>query len=171
MEETNKISFTNGGLHEFNPHRMEELSRLTGSFNKIPEADKPFKSLKTTKKTVSFAKAHKSKKKEANTNAELSSFNYLSSHDLQEPLRKIRTFSSRILEKEQQNLSDSGKDYFQRMQNAAVRMQTIIEDLLELSKMNTSERQFEKTDLAVIVEQVKNDLEETIREKKSGYKL
>jgi PAS domain S-box-containing protein len=59
-------------------------------------------------------------------NTELQSFAYVSSHDLQEPLRKIQAFASRILSKEMQTLSETGKDYFRRMQEAAARMQTLI---------------------------------------------
>ena len=100
-------------------------------------------------------------------NAELQSFAYVSSHDLQEPLRKIQTFAERILEKDQQNLSATGKDYFRRMQNAAERMQTLIEDLLSYSRTNTTDRVFENTDLNIIVEQVKNELKEDIDQKEA----
>src|SRR3990170_8881637 len=61
-----------------------------------------------------------------NMNKELEAFTYISSHDLQEPLRKIQTFASRILEKEIQNLSGSGKNYFRLIQNSAERMQQLI---------------------------------------------
>lgn len=100
-------------------------------------------------------------------NKELQSFTYVSSHDLQEPLRKIQTFSSRILETEYAVLSDKGKDYFQKMNNTARRMQTLIEDLLAFSHTNTSERKFEYTSLNKIVEDVKNDLTESILEKEA----
>jgi PAS domain S-box-containing protein len=98
-------------------------------------------------------------------NQELASFAYVSSHDLQEPLRKIQTFASRIVESEAENLSPKGKDYFSRMQNAAHRMQTLIEDLLAYSRTNTTEKNFEQADLNVILEEVKNDLKEAIDEK------
>lgn len=97
-------------------------------------------------------------------NQELASFAYVSSHDLQEPLRKIQTFASRIIESEK-NLSPKGQDYFARMQNAAHRMQTLIEDLLAYSRTNTSESKFEQTNLNEILEEVKNDLKESIDEK------
>jgi PAS domain S-box-containing protein len=98
-------------------------------------------------------------------NVELQSFAYVSSHDLQEPLRKIQTFASRILAKEMQTLSDSGKDYFKRMQDAAGRMQTLIQDLLAYSRTSTTDRTFEKTDLGKIAEEVKLDIKETNPEK------
>src|SRR5205085_5397182 len=75
-------------------------------------------------------------------NKELQSFAYISSHDLQEPLRKIQTFSSLLLEKEFHQLSESGKDSFKRIRVAANRMQTLIDDLLIYSRTKTDERKF-----------------------------
>jgi two-component system CheB/CheR fusion protein len=98
-------------------------------------------------------------------NSELESFAYVSSHDLQEPLRKIQTFASRILETENQNLSEKGKDYFSRMQNASLRMKRLIEDLLAFSSLSIADRKFETTDLNKIVTEVKMELKETIEEK------
>jgi PAS domain S-box-containing protein len=100
-------------------------------------------------------------------NTELQSFAYVSSHDLQEPLRKIQTFASRILSKEMQTLSATGKDYFRRMQEAAGRMQTLIQDLLAYSRTNTTDRVFENVDLADIVHEVKSDIKETHTEKEA----
>ncbi len=98
-------------------------------------------------------------------NKELQAFAYVSSHDLQEPLRKIQTFATVILEKEYQNLSDNGKYNFHRIQSAAGRMRQLIEDLLAYSRINTNERKFEKTDLNIIIEEVKTELKDTIQEK------
>lgn len=100
-----------------------------------------------------------------NMNKELQSFAYISSHDLQEPLRKIQTFASRIKEKEENNLSEQGKNYFNRMQEAANRMQTLIQDLLAYSRTNIEERKFEKTHLGKIIDEVKEDLSEELKEK------
>lgn len=98
-------------------------------------------------------------------NKELQSFAYISSHDLQEPLRKIQTFATQIIEKESENLSDYGKDKFQRMQNAAQRMQTLINDLLSYSRTNIQERKFEKVNLSKIIDEVKEDLKEELEQK------
>ena len=98
-------------------------------------------------------------------NKELLAFTYISSHDLQEPLRKIQTFVTIILENESKNLSDKGKYNFQRMQLAAQRMQQLIDDLLAFSRINTTDHKFENTDLTTIIDEVKNDLRDTIYEK------
>ncbi|WP_293896204.1 PAS domain-containing sensor histidine kinase [Flavobacterium sp.] len=98
-------------------------------------------------------------------NKELQSFAYISSHDLQEPLRKIQTFSNMIIEKEFDNLSEKGKDKFRRMQNAAQRMQTLINDLLAYSRSNAQETSLTKTNLNVLINDVKEDFREEIREK------
>ncbi len=98
-------------------------------------------------------------------NAELESFAYLSSHDLQEPLRKIQTFASLIVEKELQRLSENGMGYFRRMQSAAKRMQLLINDLLSYSRASTVAGTFVHTDLREIIAEVKNELKETLEEK------
>ncbi len=92
-------------------------------------------------------------------------FTYISSHDLQEPLRKIQTFVTIILENEKENLSEKGKYNFQRIQMAAGRMQLLIDDLLAFSRISTTELTFEKIDLKVIVDEVKAELKDTILEK------
>lgn len=98
-------------------------------------------------------------------NTELASFAYVSSHDLQEPLRKIQTFASRIVEKEHENLSDNGKNYFQRMQESARRMQLLIRDLLTYSRTNTTEQEFVEIHLNTLITEIATELEQTIQEK------
>lgn len=98
-------------------------------------------------------------------NKELETFTYISSHDLQEPLRKIQTFVTMLLDDEQQNLSDRGKQNCQRVWSAAERMRQLIESLLAFSHTNITERKFELTNLKEIVDDVRNELRDTIETK------
>jgi PAS domain S-box-containing protein len=100
-------------------------------------------------------------------NKELTSFAYISSHDLQEPLRKIQTFAGRILEIDKVNLSEKGINYFARIQAASHRMRLLIDDLLTYSRTNAAERKYESTELSKIMKEVILDLEGNIEEKKA----
>lgn len=101
-------------------------------------------------------------------NKELQAFNYLSSHDLQEPLRKIQTFGTMLQENEAPNLSEKGKQQLQRVCDAAARMRKLINSLLQFSHTSISERKFERIDLNKIVEEVKDALKETLAEKNAS---
>lgn len=98
-------------------------------------------------------------------NKELSSFAYISSHDLQEPLRKIQTFSTRILETDQANFTPKTLDYFNRIIMAAQRMRSLIDDLLMYSRTNTSERTYQFTNINKTLKEVLDDFETNIEEK------
>lgn len=98
-------------------------------------------------------------------NTELASFSYVASHDLQEPLRKIRIFASRILAREHKTFSEDGQYYFSRITSAAERMQNLIEALLSYSRASTSERDFKNTNLNTILTEVKSILQDPIDEK------
>ena len=101
------------------------------------------------------------------SNKELLAFNHVASHDLQEPLRKIQTFISRIDEKEANRLSENGKNYFSRIKVAANRMQNLIDDLLSFSRTNKAENNFEDTDLNLLLENSIQELAQTIEEKQA----
>lgn len=100
-------------------------------------------------------------------NEHLSSFAYISSHDLQEPLRKIQTFSDRILDTEYDKLSEKGKDYLLRMQAGASRMQKLIRDILAYSRTALSEKKLELADLNELLNHAMVELEVMILEKKA----
>lgn len=100
-------------------------------------------------------------------NKDLTTLTFVSSHDLQEPLRKIKNFASVLLEEETKKLSDDGKKYLQRIYESANGMQTLIEDLLVYARSKDTEGEFKKTKLSTIVEEVKQSFEELIREKKA----
>jgi signal transduction histidine kinase/CHASE3 domain sensor protein len=96
---------------------------------------------------------------------ELESFNRVASHDLQEPLRKIQTFISRITDHEKVNLSEQGKEYISRIDSSAHKMRILIDDLLLFSRTNKSEKIFEKTDLNKLLENATQELAHDIEEK------
>lgn len=100
----------------------------------------------------------------ARSNEELESFASIASHDLQEPLRKVRTFTEQLTALEGERLSDKGRDYLGRANSAAERMQRLIEDLLKFSRVSTQGRPFEQVDLAEVTRRVLVDLENQVEE-------
>jgi PAS domain S-box-containing protein len=97
-------------------------------------------------------------------NRELQEFAFVASHDLQEPLRKVRAFGDRLKTKCGANLTDDGRDYLERMLNAARRMQTLIEDLLSFSRVSTRAQPFVPVDLNIVAREVISDLEVRIEQ-------
>lgn len=102
----------------------------------------------------------------ARSNAELEQFAFVASHDLQEPLRKIRAFGDRLKTKCATVLPPESADYLDRMQNAAARMQTLINDLLTFSRVISRTEPFVTVDLAQVTREVLSDLE--VRIEKTG---
>jgi two-component system, chemotaxis family, CheB/CheR fusion protein len=97
------------------------------------------------------------------SNKELENFAYIASHDLQEPLRKIRAFGDLLKKKFTGDLSDQGKEYINRMQHASYRMQKLIDDLLSYSRVSRNPQLSETVDLTELAKEVVDDLEETIK--------
>jgi PAS domain S-box-containing protein len=133
------------------------------------EKEKRAAELIIANKELAFQNAEKEKRAAELivANKELLAFTYISSHDLQEPLRKIQTFVTIILENENKNLSDKGKYNFQRMQLAAGRMQQLIDDLLAFSRISTTELKLEEYDLNTIIDEVRAELKDSIQEKQA----
>jgi signal transduction histidine kinase len=100
-----------------------------------------------------------------NVNKELLAFNFISSHDLQEPLRKIQTFISIMMEKETNTMTEAGKNNLKRIHASATRMRDLIEDLHEFSKINVIQHPYEMSDLSTIIEDVKSELIDNIYQK------
>ena len=98
------------------------------------------------------------------SNKELQDFASVASHDLQEPLRKIQAFSDRLRTRCVQTIDDQGRDYLDRIQNAAGRMQTLINDLLTYARVATKARPFVTTDLVTVTREVVCDLEARIEQ-------
>ncbi len=96
------------------------------------------------------------------SNRELETFASVASHDLQEPLRKIRTFSDRLMQRHASGLDPEGRDYLARSVNAAERMSKLIDDLLTYSHVTTRAKPRVPVDLSEVVAGVVSDLESRI---------
>jgi PAS domain S-box-containing protein len=105
------------------------------------------------------------------SNLELEEFAYAASHDLQEPLRKITTFGTRLKHKFAQILGDEGAMYIDRMQVAADNMRSLIDNLLELSRVTRTNQPFEPVDLNALVTTSIADLELLIDESGATVKV
>lgn len=105
----------------------------------------------------------------ARSNAELDQFASIASHDLQEPLRKVRTFTQQLSETESEHLSERGADYLMRANRAAERMQGLIQDLLQFSRVTTKPRPFTQVDLSAVLADVIDDVSVELEE--HGTKL
>jgi PAS domain S-box-containing protein len=99
----------------------------------------------------------------ASRNQELQDFAHVASHDLQEPLRKFRTFLD-LLRSELDRPTDSVLDYVARMDASAARMSDLIRALLAYSRVGSRGHRFETTDLSSILHDVVGDLDDRILE-------
>ena len=105
------------------------------------------------------------------SNAELRDFASVASHDLQEPLRKIRAFADRLRLKCASALNAQGLEYLDRMESAAGRMQTLIQDLLTLSYITSRAQPFVEVDLGAVIQGVLSDLEVRIEQTKAKIEV
>jgi signal transduction histidine kinase/CHASE3 domain sensor protein len=96
------------------------------------------------------------------SNKELSAFNYIASHDLQEPLRKIQTFISRFYDLDVDTLPETAKNYLEKISISATRMRVLIDDLLQFSRVNKIEIRNQSVNLNKILGFVKNELSQQI---------
>jgi signal transduction histidine kinase len=103
------------------------------------------------------------------SNEELEKFAYIASHDLQEPLRKIQAFGTRLDSKQRGALDDQGKDYLDRILDSAGRMRKLIDDLLAFSRVTTKAVVYAAVDLNTVVRDVLDDLE--VRIESSGGRV
>ncbi|MCK5082761.1 MAG: HAMP domain-containing protein, partial [Candidatus Omnitrophica bacterium] len=154
----------------------DEIGQLAHSFNNMAEdlcfsikKEKEFaaQAIAATeaekKKSDELQRIQKNLEKHAaelsRSNNELEEFAYIASHDLQEPLRKVKTFGDRLIQKYGEVLGDQGRDYLKRMGNATNRMQTLINDLLAYSRVTSKAKPFVPVNLNDIVRDVLSDLE------------
>lgn len=104
-------------------------------------------------------------------NAELEQFASIASHDLKEPLRKVKSFTDLLMTRCGRNLDDQSRDYMRRMQTAAGRMETLIDSLLAYSRITTKTQLLRRTDLNDLVKDALSDLEVRIGETKAMLEI
>lgn len=99
------------------------------------------------------------------SNEELAQFAYIASHDLQEPLRKIRTFSQMLEQNLSEKLDDSSRSYFKKINTSSTRMHNLIRDVLNYSELMRKEDVYETVNLNQVLENVKSDYELLLEQK------
>ncbi len=147
-------------------HRVDERTRELAAVNRslIDETEQRTRTLESVRKAN--VRLNNQARRLSESNRDLQEFAYVASHDLQEPLRKILAFSDRLDTRFGESLDDTGKDYMARMRNAATRMQTLIEDLLVFSRVQTQGNTHQIADLMEIAKAVVDDFDIAIE--KSG---
>ncbi|MCU7495707.1 MAG: PAS domain S-box protein [Ignavibacteria bacterium] len=101
------------------------------------------------------------------SNRELEQFAYVASHDLQEPLRMVANYTQLLAKRYQNKLDETGKEFISFAVNGAIRMQSLIKDLLAYSRVTTKARPFEETDCNEVLKEVLLDLKFAVEESKA----
>jgi PAS domain S-box-containing protein len=178
------LSITNAKLYEDSlkdierRHELEEeLKREKGMLeSRVQERTKQLQLTndglhkEIVKRQSAEKELHAYSKELARSNQELQDFAYVSSHDLQEPLRKIQAFGN-LLESEHGDKLGDGLDYLVRMQGAASRMSTLIQDLLAFSRVSTQPNTRADVDLNSVIADVVSDLEMRVADTKATVKI
>lgn len=96
-------------------------------------------------------------------NDDLERFAFIASHDLQEPLRKVHTFTDLMISKYSTQLDDAGRDYLLRIKNSASRMQLLIRDILSISQLAVNKNSFQLCDLNLLLTEVMSEIDDKIK--------
>jgi PAS domain S-box-containing protein len=140
-------------VHEKCEHTRDAAGRIIRSIGMVHDI--------TERKRAEAALAETAQKLER-SNRELEQFAFVASHDLQEPLRKIEMFGGMLASRGEQ-LDDRQRDLLERMQGAARRMRSMVDGLLQLSRINTRGQPFTRVDLSETAAEVLSDLEHQVR--------
>ncbi|WP_026902701.1 PAS domain-containing sensor histidine kinase [Pedobacter glucosidilyticus] len=155
-----EISFEKEENNRFYKIDYVPVKNIAGEIFSVMVVKHDISEIKATQKDL------ESKVEELNrSNQDLEQFAYVASHDLQEPLRKIRAFGDRLQNKYAQEISEEGLDYIKRMQNASERMQILIDDLLTYSRVTRGDEGFIQVDLYEQIQMTLENLEYAIEKK------
>lgn len=138
---------------KINVQSKDEIGILANSFNDM-----------SRQLSVTVSQLNQANETLEKANQELQDFAYIVSHDLQEPLRKVHSFGQFLFEDCYDQLSDDGKDYVNRMQNASVKMKMLVQDLLKLSRVGTATAEFKPVNINNVINDALDDLSVAITE-------
>lgn len=124
-----------------------------------------------TKQKLNEIELEGKRKELESSNKELEQFAHVASHDMKEPIRKIKVFGSRIESEFADTLPDKANKYLQKILEAAERLTRMVEGVLNYSMINNNEDSVEAIDFTEIIEQIKNDLELLIQEKNASIQV
>jgi len=139
---------------------VREVQTRQRSFDALSQANNELEA-RVRERTATLGETNDSLRR---SNRELEQFASVASHDLQEPLRKIQAFGDRLQSKFADTLGEQGSDYIDRMQGSAARMRSLIDALLNYSRVTTKAQPFLEIDLATIAKDVVSDLEGRLQE-------
>ncbi|PBQ34061.1 hypothetical protein CNR22_20525 [Sphingobacteriaceae bacterium] len=134
--------------------------RIVGVLNLAKDITSLEKANETIRNTNDLLAQKNEELQEANNS--LVSFNYIASHDLKEPLRKVQTFAKLLMDAENEKLSDNGKHYLDRMVSSTARMQALIEALMDFSKTHVTNVHFQPVDLNVIFDELRKEYKDAL---------
>jgi signal transduction histidine kinase len=153
-------------LYRKNHQLMAQEKRLI-SINKNLENEISERKLSEEKVKALNIKLLQNIDKLEDANRDLDRFAFMASHDLQEPLRKIRTYAERLSHKYKDQLDEEGKKYIDRIENSTARLQVLIKDIMTFSQISEEKKTFVKCDLNSIINEIIHDIDSDIQKKKA----
>lgn len=171
--ETRLINFV------FEPLRDEEenVTGIIASGTDVTELVAGRKLIEESKEQLALLVAERTKELQAanvnleRSNVELEQFAHVASHDLKEPLRKIKTFANRLQEEHKDEMPEKARTYLEKIQSSANRMYSMMEGVLSYSSIKGGQQETALVNLEEIISSIENDLEVVIHQKNAIVKM